>query len=308
MREESIGERLRAARVAKGYDLEQVVEESGVPAHYLLAMEMDQFKLLPADKVNTYLEQYGNAVDLDGVSLIHGYRNLKLSKEQAVTKPEKTAADKVATASPNPAVATSQPTAPVTPLVTSKLVKRSVQSRTRGSRHREKSKKSLLPLLMLSLLSLAILAFVAYITLQQRRTKTNPAPSSDYNLVASGSPSETANSPTSESTAPQSSLTVAGGEDSLTVTLTNPSPTVTLGFKLVNGDQTWVAASGTEFGEAGILLTAENPSYETTLPAGQTSTLITLGNKDTVAVTIDGQPVDLSALTVSLSYLTLNLQ
>lgn len=70
-----IGDILRDARIKEKLSFDDVVEKTGIPPHYLLAMELDQLKLLPNGKVNEYLEKYASAVGLDPISIIHGYRN-----------------------------------------------------------------------------------------------------------------------------------------------------------------------------------------------------------------------------------------
>ncbi|MGT2926440.1 helix-turn-helix domain-containing protein [Streptococcus cuniculipharyngis] len=310
MREESIGERLRQARVAKGYSLEETASISDVPTHYLLAMEMDQFKLLPKDRINTYIEKYANAVDLDGVSLIHGYRNLASSKETAkveITKKE--------SSSEKAPLIVPRETAPVQvkPLTLQDRSQAETPSKTRRSRHKEEDdKKSYLPLLILILLSLAILAFVAYVTWKQLQQHQNQPVASEYVVTtssASQSASEASTTSTPAESNPKPSLAVSGGQDNLAVTLQNPSPEIGVSLSLVEGaEEAWVAISGSETGEEGVLLTSENPTYQTNLPAGTSSSLITLGNSQSISVTIDGQPVDLSSLTSSLSYITLTVQ
>ena len=73
MREQTIGEILREARVAKHLTLEDVEEKAAIPSPHLLALELEQFKLIPKDKVETYLQQYGEAVELDTADLLEKY-------------------------------------------------------------------------------------------------------------------------------------------------------------------------------------------------------------------------------------------
>lgn len=305
MREESIGERLRQARVAKGYDLEDVAQLSEVPTHYLLAMEMDQFKLLPQEKINSYIESYAESVGLDGVSLIHGYRNVKLSKEKA----------KVALTSVSPAEnqVVGENTISTVAEASANKESQPVSLKTRRSRHPEENqRRAYLPLIVLTLMSLAILLFVAYITWQQLQASKNQSSSPEYSL-ASTSQGETGeeNSSSTASSEPQAqpSLTSSGADDRLDVTLANASPQVPVLVSLKDGSgEAWLAVSDTDIAETGVLLTADNPSYKTTLSAETSSALITLGSTQNVSVTVDGQPLDLSPLTSSLTYLTLTIQ
>ncbi|TWT11077.1 RodZ family helix-turn-helix domain-containing protein [Streptococcus sp. sy004] len=303
MREASIGELLRQARTKKGYDLEQIAELSEVPRHYLLAMEMDQFKLLPQESVNSFIEQYAEVVDLDGVSLIHGYRNMKLSQQQSQEKVDFTKKDTDSKSSQKSLGIVKRDT--VEEVVATETI-----VETRSSRHKDE-KKSYLPFLTLLALSLAIVGFLAYITWQQMQNNLTPTTQPSYSMVSSSSSeSESSASASTEASAStsQPSLTTTGGEDNLEVALSNPSSEVVISFQLVEGEESWVAAYTDQLGEQGALLTPDNLEYQVTLPQDVVSTVLTLGNAQGLAVTIDGQKLDLSALTSSLSYVTLTIQ
>ncbi|TWT14390.1 helix-turn-helix transcriptional regulator [Streptococcus sp. sy010] len=304
MREASIGELLRQARTKKGYDLEQIAELSKVPRHYLLAMEMDQFKLLPQESVNSFIEQYAEVVDLDGVSLIHGYRNMKLSQQKPKEKVDFSEKDSKTT---SPKIQSE----PVKTDSIRELEKTTNFVQTRGSRHKEE-KKSYLPFLILVALSLAIVGFVAYVSWNQMQNNLTSSSQPSYSMVPSSSSDSESSVSTSQeessSTTPQPSLTTTGGEDNLEVALSNPSSEVVISFQLVEGDESWVAAYTDQLGEQGALLTPDNLEYQVTLPQDVVSTVLTLGNAQGLAVTIDGQKLDLSALTSSLSYVTLTIQ
>lgn len=308
MREASIGELLRQARTKKGYDLEKTAELSGVPRHYLLAMEMDQFKLLPQESVNQFIEQYAEAVDLDGVSLIHGYRNMKLSQQQSKDLVEYSSTEETTIIEQESVPVVESVPVMVTPTKIEHQTNAVPVGKTRGSRHKEDN-RSYLPFLILLALSIFIVGFVALITWQQvKKNSTIASEPSSYSVVSSSEETSSSSSQEESSSTSQPSLAVSGGGDSLAVTLTNPSSEVVLGFQLLDGGESWVAAYTDQLGEQGSLLTADNPEYQVTLPAGTTSTVLTLGNAQGLAVTIDGQKLDLSALTASLSYVTLTIQ
>ena len=74
MREETIGEILRKGRVAKNLTLEDVEEKTAIPSPHLLAIELEKFKLIPKDEVETYLQQYAELVDVDAAELLKRYR------------------------------------------------------------------------------------------------------------------------------------------------------------------------------------------------------------------------------------------
>ncbi|MFC3927981.1 helix-turn-helix domain-containing protein [Streptococcus caprae] len=64
MIEKSLGDLFREYRVAKGLQISDVESQTGIATQYLLAIELDQLKLLPKDKTETYLFSYADAIDL----------------------------------------------------------------------------------------------------------------------------------------------------------------------------------------------------------------------------------------------------
>ncbi|HEX8442222.1 MAG TPA: helix-turn-helix domain-containing protein [Allosphingosinicella sp.] len=66
----SIGERLQAAREAKGYSLEDIATRTRVPVRHLQHIDAGEWKALPAITYCIgFVRSYGNAVGLDGTAL-----------------------------------------------------------------------------------------------------------------------------------------------------------------------------------------------------------------------------------------------
>ena len=47
MREQTLGEFLRETRVQRKITLDDIESQTGISSHYLLALELDQFKIIP---------------------------------------------------------------------------------------------------------------------------------------------------------------------------------------------------------------------------------------------------------------------
>ncbi|MBJ8326328.1 helix-turn-helix domain-containing protein [Streptococcus pacificus] len=75
MMQKSIGDLLTEARVKKGLQLVDIAKELDIDAQYLLIMELSQFSLIPAERLEEYLTSYAAAVDLDGKALLNNYYN-----------------------------------------------------------------------------------------------------------------------------------------------------------------------------------------------------------------------------------------
>lgn len=66
--------------------------KTAIPSPHLLALELEKFKLIPADEVEEYLTQYADLVDVDSAKLLKRYRELtngKTQKGSAVAEDEK---------------------------------------------------------------------------------------------------------------------------------------------------------------------------------------------------------------------------
>ena len=308
MREETIGEILRKGRVAKNLTLEEVEEKTAIPSPHLLALELEKFKLIPADEVEEYLTQYADLVDVDSAKLLKRYRELTNGKTQ---KGSAVAEDEKITIVPSH----KQAVKPVQ--------KQEVENKdefgvgSRSSRYKKKKKNTTyLPIVMLCVVALAILAFVTFVTWSQLQTDSNNNSKPSYSVVHSSS-SESSSS-TSESTSESSSeekglkMETEGSGSNLTVNVSNVSDTdnLTVDIKLSGADSSWVSVSNSENGEGGTLLSsAGNTSFSTALVAGAKTSVITLGVTEGVTVSINGQEVDMSALTsTTVSYITINIQ
>lgn len=71
-KEVEIGKSLHDARVAKGMSLEDVQKITKIQAHYLEAIENEDFSELPGDfYVRAFIKQYADTVGIDGMELLN---------------------------------------------------------------------------------------------------------------------------------------------------------------------------------------------------------------------------------------------
>ena len=314
MREQTIGEILREARVAKHLTLEEVEEKTAIPSPHLLALELEQFKLIPKDKIETYLQQYSEAVELDTADLLEKYHEQEVDssdeeQEEHVVESTTTNTESIAKTPQDETISIAKSASDDSFIIGS-----------RSSRYKGKEKtNSYLPIVMLCLVALGILAFVSFVTWNQLQSDSNNA-STSYSVVHSSSSTTTdstsseSSSSTSESSSSEEDtslkMSTEGSGNSLTVNLSNVTDSLTVEISLSGADSSWVSVTNSESNDSGTLLSSTGTtSYTVVLPSGTKSSLITLGVTEGVTVTIDGQKVDTSALTsTTLSYITINIQ
>ncbi|MGT2960033.1 helix-turn-helix domain-containing protein [Streptococcus caballi] len=332
MKSKTVGELLRETRVQKNLTLGDVEKATKIPTHHLLALELDQFKIITKDQINHYLQSYAKATDLNAEELLKLYRN-QLAQPEAVhanpiakrveeklsvqnTQKEPVYSTKLKKQEPKQEVSKKN-------AIENRVVKEthiSNQSRdelptdiikeSRLSRHRaDNEKKSALPVIVLCLLTLAILSFIFYFVWQQLKSeqKTKEPASS---LVSSAASQDQQASDSSQAPSSSASIVVSteGQGNTLAVTLANTS-SVKINIGYSGQERSWISVTNTENGSDEVTLTPDNNSLTTTLAADATSSTITLGITQGISITINDQPLDLSALTsTDLSYITLTKQ
>lgn len=314
MKEQTIGDILRESRVAQHLTLEEVEEKTSISSSYLLALELEQFQLIPENQIEDFIQKYGECVHLDTADLLAKYRKQRAAKP--VKEDKKAPAPKQA-APTSKAVPYKTETPTSTQRVSQNVRTDDMVVGSRSSRHKnEEVTASYIPIILLSLVALGILAFVSLVTWNQLQSDRRTA-NTNYSVVYSKSSTSSSSSSESTSTSTSSSssdnklkMTTEGGGSNLTVNLSNVPDTVTVDISLSGADSSWVSVTNSASGDSGVLLSsAGTTSYSATLASGTKSSVITLGVTKGVTVTINGQKVDTSAITsTTLSYITLNIQ
>ncbi|MEX2804671.1 helix-turn-helix domain-containing protein [Streptococcus sp. H31] len=322
MSNKTIGEILKDARIRQGLSLEDVEAKTDIPSHHLLALELDQFNLIPDEKTLNYIQRYGETVDLHPIALKQQYREQIQHQESetdhfaepVVLKDAFNAEEAVPKEIEEIAETDSQSTETVISntdkepeLSTGTETKTSFANRSRRYDYDDESydEPSRWPIIILSLVAILILLFVGYTVWHQLQGNRQTSQASQYWSVSSSTEQET----TSVSTDSQATLSVEGSGRALTAYLSNASDPVEIVVSLSGAESSWFYVSNSEMSEDGVTLNSATPSYTVSLPASTATATITLSVVQGVTITVDGQVLDTSALTGSdLSYITLNIQ
>ncbi|MDR0387651.1 MAG: helix-turn-helix domain-containing protein [Treponema sp.] len=93
---ESLGVKLKKAREAKGYTIEQVCRDTNIASRYIDALEKEDFDVFPGEPyLLGFLRNYGEYLGLDVEGLLANYRALKIQEvpvpvEQLLRSPPRT--------------------------------------------------------------------------------------------------------------------------------------------------------------------------------------------------------------------------
>lgn len=297
----TVGDLLREARNKKGLALQNIERSTGIATHNLLAIELDQFSLIEADKLESYLQTYAKEVEVPYASLMaaSGFPNF---------------------AEPTPAPV-QETVAPVAPISVEKQVKANFETivknnpapqstpanlrRTDGRSGKSgKEKSGGFFKLVVSLLLTAAVLFAGY-TLYKQYFANNLTKKDVSESSTSASESSSSSIPASSSTTASSSsapasdtkLAVTGGGDYLEVKATTSTKPVKVELSLSGAEKSWVSMVNSDLGEVGTMLNSEQPKLTATMFDGVTQGILYLGVTKGVTVKINGQTLDMSSLT-----------
>ncbi|EHJ53002.1 helix-turn-helix domain-containing protein [Streptococcus macacae] len=336
-----IGELLRDARIEKRLSFDDVVEKTGIAPHYILAMELDQLKLLPEGKTNEYLEQYARAVDLDPVSIIHGYRNQELSDDLIVPAPNDNAAPEPQTDDKDDNTEEIEVKVadkyfnvtqelPIDIDVTQEITSNKSEKNSDKESKRKKSDADIAPeeseklpsrlsrhsygkepqkgfpwtLLVLILLALGIVSYVGYVVYNQLQTDSHKTERSSSQKSSSNS-----NDNKTSTAQNQTKLETDFANGGNNVTVSNANGKVEITVTLTGSEDNWLSVTNTNEGEAQTTLTADNKSYTATLAEGATNSTLTINSLSNAEIAINGQKLDTSNLVnAGLNSINLTIQ
>lgn len=79
---ESLGQKLREAREAHSYSVEQIARDTHISKQYLEALELENFSVLPGDTyVVGFLRNYAEYLGLDPEELVTLYKNIRIQEQ-----------------------------------------------------------------------------------------------------------------------------------------------------------------------------------------------------------------------------------
>ncbi|AEF26303.1 helix-turn-helix domain-containing protein [Streptococcus parauberis] len=325
MRDKSLGEILRESRIEKNITLDYIETKSGISSHYLLAMELDQYKIIPEHKIDQFLKQYGEIVGLEFHYLKNKY-NQQMSTKMENKNPSVTqivenklshrVEDKVNFSRQAKSFDEEEKnTSTKKNTKANFLVDNSKDEddefyfeSSRHSRlsHNEKRSKSIFIIVLLTFIALLIFVFMFFAVWKQmnKENKAKDVQTSQVNKTTSKSKTNT-----SSSSQPKTEITSQGQDNYLEATVKKANESVDVTITLTDAESAWISLTNSDIGEAGTTLTKETPTYTATLDKDVSEALLTLGITKGLSVSIDGEPLDLSPITVTdTSYITLKFQ
>lgn len=271
MTEKDISDLLKERRQLLGLTVDALAEKTGIPKPHLLALESQQFRLLPQERLEEFLTRCAKALELERLDYL--------------PEPPRTVAKRARHRRQEPRGKTPRSYLPIFYLT---LVAVLILSGVAYVVHHHAEKLE---------------AERAKYALRLSALRSSPS--------QAASTEEATPSSSAEEASPQPIVTTTGGGNQLAVTLSQPSATVVLVVSLdvTQAEKSWIGVTDSDLPAEGIELNASRLTHTVTLMPEAIATTLTLGVTKGIQVTVDGQPLDLSLLTTDgLSTITLTIQ
>ncbi|WP_159560134.1 helix-turn-helix domain-containing protein [Streptococcus halichoeri] len=341
MRNYSLGDLLRETRVSKQITLDDLERKTGISSHYLLAMELNQFKIIPTNDIDYFLRVYGQEVGLDFDLLKARYMQQtrmkkvsdhpsvteiveeKLSKQHAYSEPDLPHSDlshshfqnakntyKVSYSHKKPYKPYKTANEPEFLAAKPHSRKKSHHERLSRQQVLEKKSKPFLSGLLLGLLTLLVFSLILFAVWKQFG-KSHVSPQAQKTVQETADDRYLKDNSTSLSSSKnhKPKLVLVPQEDNLGVTVKGAKEQPEITVTLKEGDSSWISLTSSDIAETGMTLTKETPSYSAVLPAQTKQSILTLGITQGMEVTVDGQVVDLSGLAnTATNYITFTFE
>ncbi|MBS7577893.1 MULTISPECIES: helix-turn-helix domain-containing protein [unclassified Enterococcus] len=319
----TIGEVLKSERKRQNLTLDDIQQKSKVQKRYLQLIENDQFDLLPsAFYTRAFIRQYARALSIPDAPLVDAFTNEDLVDLEAEANQSDKAIQIPSEKKINDAGMVEKQIDHDNIEIAAE--KQSKKQPSRVTRH-PRSWLDHLPAIILSLFAIVIIAVVILVVVQQN--SGNDTSNSSYSVVSSSESSTQSQASSSASTAASSSeeavkenqIKIASTEsNTITVTATDVTEPAKLTITASDTGRSWVSIldnttqanllgyTGTNGnvignGEAGGM------TQEATLSNTNQSVKVTIGNKPNIAVTLNGQAIDLTSTTNTVVYLVINI-
>lgn len=259
---DEIGQKLRNARIKKGYTIDDLQQITKIQKRYLIAIEEGQFDHLPGDfYVRAFIKQYSDAVGISSDDLLEEYKS---------------------------DIPNAQPTQETAP----------EETKTRSIKEESNSFFSNLgnyiPQIVVGIIVVVIIGVIAFGMIHRNQSSSSVTIPKDNTEQTTKKAKKTTKKKAAKKTETKSKETAVKESDTEgTYTITNaPSD----GLKVVvegSKGQAWIQfkeGDNTTWQQA---LSADEKK-ETTVPSDTTTFTIQTGNVNNTKVTIDGKDVDLS--------------
>ncbi len=78
----AIGEQLKAARLARGYTVDMVADETNIAKRYIVALEEENFSIFPGDPyILGFIRNYSEFLGIESQSLINTFRGIRIQEQ-----------------------------------------------------------------------------------------------------------------------------------------------------------------------------------------------------------------------------------
>lgn len=264
-----IGEKLKEARKAKGYTLDDLQQMTKIQKRYLIAIEEGNYDVMPGKfYARAFIKQYADTVGLNGDQLLEEYTDAvpHTHDEEYVEK-----------------VSTDQ---------------------TRSGKNTENvflaKVQNYLPTILIGILAVAIIAAIYFAVIQTNNQGSEDMITKDSEAISVSSAesisTEESATESSESVESQESEEEAAGIEMLsstgsttTYSVTGITGTSTLTLTASGGDS-WISVEG-DGTTLDAQLVTDGSNLETEIPDGTSSLVVVIGNAPATKVNLNGEDV-----------------
>ncbi|MGM0148905.1 helix-turn-helix domain-containing protein [Enterococcus sp. AZ162] len=290
---ETIGEKLRQARLNKKISLDELQQMTKIQKRYLESIDQNEFDQLPGKfYVRAFIRQYAEAVGEDGDYLVDVFDGKKSFADETIKK--------------RPELET--------------------VSGSRKAMHEEEKNLTKfwtsLPVILLGLVAVAIITVVAYMSWQDRQSEpiiggTASTVSVDGSITeeepeSSESTVESTVESTTKSTEEEKKMIITPGQDTgsaLSIEVKDAKKPITLEFTA--SERVWIGVQlNNTFDYHYQETLVANDTKTTELPENTTNAMITLGAASNATVKLNGEelPINAGPNNTSLKNISLSLQ